>query len=948
MFGLPIGFAAPFILTALVALPVLYYLLRLTPPPPRRVALPTLALVRDLDKREEMPAHTPWWLLLLRLLIAAMVILAMAGPLLRPEPAAVATRGPMLLVIDNGWAAAPDWRLRIERAEALIGAAERDGRPVALRATADQPADIVPAAASRASEVLRGLQPMPHTPDHARHEAAITAFLERDPRASLVWLSDGVVVGPDPAVLTRLAGRFGDRMSVFMTDAPRVLALAGPSNAAEALTIRVLRAAASAPAVGTLRAIDSRGRALGETRFSFESALLTSTARFDLPLELRNEIARVEIAEQQSAGAVALLDSRNKRRRVGVVSGETTDTAQPLVSPTYFVTRALGPFADIREAPRGASDPYGRLIEDGATVLVLADVGTLSGAALDRLRTFVDEGGVLIRFASRRVASPTDALMPVRLRRSERVMGGALSWDTPRKLGGFQAGSPFDGLAVPPDVTVTHQILAEPDAQLTEKSWAVLEDGTPLITGEKRGRGAVVLFHVTADTAWSTLPLSGAFVETLRRVVALAQTGNDQREQAGGAAETVQPQRVLDGFGAFRAPPVTAQGVLRTATQPASALHPPGFYGPIDAQIAINTLSPEANLVPLDTSGLSLRPLESRPPVDLRPHLLTLALALFLVDAVIAMALSGALAAFGFGRRRAAAALVGAGLIGLSLVAATDGLAQTLPAAPPPSGQPRAPVVDTLPSYRADDIEAALVTRFGYVLTGDREIDEISRQGLFGLTRAMATRTALEPGEPIGLDPARDELVFYPLLYWPMAPNRPPPSDAAIRRIDAYMKQGGTIIFDTRDALAARPGAGTSPETQLLRRILGNLDLPDLEPVPKDHVVTKTFYLLDGFVGRYASGQTWIEVLQRNTEGDRQRPAQAGDRVSPIIITSNDLAAAWAIDRNGQPRFPLVPGDARQREMAIRGGVNIVMYAMTGNYKADQVHVPALLERLGQ
>ncbi len=133
-----------------------------------------------------------------------------------------------------------------------------------------------------------------------------------------------------------------------------------------------------------------------------------------------------------------------------------------------------------------------------------------------------------------------------------------------------------------------------------------------------------------------------------------------------------------------------------------------------------------------------------------------------------------------------------------------------------------------------------------------------------------------------------------------------------------------------------------------MRRILQGIDVPDLEPVPKDHVVTKTFYILDNFVGRYAAGRTWIEVLQRSQEQDRTRPAQAGDRVSPIIITGNDLAAAWAVDRLGQPRFPLVPGDPRQREFAIRGGVNIVMYALTGNYKADQVHVPALLERLGQ
>jgi hypothetical protein len=72
------------------------------------------------------------------------------------------------------------------------------------------------------------------------------------------------------------------------------------------------------------------------------------------------------------------------------------------------------------------------------------------------------------------------------------------------------------------------------------------------------------------------------------------------------------------------------------------------------------------------------------------------------------------------------------------------------------------------------------------------------------------------------------------------------------------------------------------------------------------------------------------------------------DGVSSIIIGANDWASAWAVDDNGRPISAVVPGGARQREMAYRFGVNLVMYAFTGNYKADQVHVPAILERLGQ
>ncbi|HUO54033.1 MAG TPA: DUF4159 domain-containing protein, partial [Rhodoblastus sp.] len=245
------------------------------------------------------------------------------------------------------------------------------------------------------------------------------------------------------------------------------------------------------------------------------------------------------------------------------------------------------------------------------------------------------------------------------------------------------------------------------------------------------------------------------------------------------------------------------------------------------------------------------------------------------------------------------------------------------------------------------DIQAALNTSLAYVVTGDARVDRISRQGLTSLSETLSRRTSFNPGAPQGVDPARDELSFYPLIYWPIAPDRPQPSPEAARRIGAYLKQGGLVLFDTRDAAMQVQGGPTTPAQAWLQTFLKNIDLPPLEPAPRDHVVYRTFYLLDDFVGRTENGPTWIEALPPDSEKGA-RPARAGDGVSPIIIASNDLAAAWAGDETGEPLYPLTPGDDRQREMALRGGVNLVMYTLTGNYKADQVHVPELLERLGR
>ena len=247
--------------------------------------------------------------------------------------------------------------------------------------------------------------------------------------------------------------------------------------------------------------------------------------------------------------------------------------------------------------------------------------------------------------------------------------------------------------------------------------------------------------------------------------------------------------------------------------------------------------------------------------------------------------------------------------------------------------------------------KTTIETRLAYIVTGDAEVDNVSKSGLQGLTLFLAQRTALEAGEPVGLDPARDELAFFPLIYWPIVPNAPRPTQAALTRIDAYMKQGGTVLFDTRDAVMAPPGPGgesRGPGMLALRDILAVLDIPELEPVPRDHVLTKTFFLLKDFPGRFSSGQLWVEAIAPPNDDEAERPARGGDGVSSILITSNDLAGAWAQHSNGQPMLPMVPGEPRQREFAFRAGVNIVMYTLTGNYKADQVHIPALLERLGQ
>ena len=935
IFGLPVSFAEPMLLLGLLSLPGLWWLLRVMPPRPRRIEFPPTRLLFDIAQREETPSRTPWWLTALRIAAAALVILAAAGPIWNPQTGLASTTSPLIILLDDGWSAAASWDLRVRAADELIANADTDRRAVALVPLSEPARDITLMPAGAARVALRQLTPKPYAIERVETLATIERFLKATGDVEIAWLTDGTDTGRGVEFVEALGKIIGERaLTIFEGGAPSPLALAAAENAAAKMTVKVLRTDASV-ATGVVRALDAKASPIAEARFAFAPEARETDAVFELPVELRNDISRLEISGERSAGAVQLLDKRWRRRAIGIVSGATSDTAQPLLAPTFYLTRALAPFADVRLGDRGApQQAITQFLDQKLSMIVLADVGALAPEIRERLVGWIDQGGVLVRFAGPRLAQVDDDLVPVKLRRGGRSLGGSLTWEKPQHLAAFSADGPFASLAVPKDVTVSRQVLAEPDAVLATKSWASLEDGTPLVTGERRGKGMVALFHVSADMRWSDLPMSGTFVEMLRRIVDISGYTLTPGAQLATEAskETLAPLHTLDGFGAFAPPPSTAKPLQADYRDRATPDHPPGFYGPAEGPLAVNTLAAADRIAPLDTSVLRAHraSYSNAEPRDLRGMLLSGSLALFLLDAVVVALLGGGLA--GLLRRRTASAAIAFALIATGVVAV-----------PAPAG-----------AENNDDfaMRAVSQTRLAYVMTGNNDIDSIVRAGMSGLTLFLAQRTALEAGDPVGVDPAQDELAFFPLIYWPVVPGAPKPPQDALNKIDAYMKQGGTVLFDTRDAIEAGPGddgGSQTPAAQSLRDILSSLDVPELEPVPREHVLTKTFYLLRDFPGRFTSGQTWVETLPREDEDEAQsRPARGGDGVSPIIITSNDLAGAWAIRPDGQPMLPLTPGEPKQREFAFRAGVNIVMYTLTGNYKADQVHAPALIERLGQ
>ena len=703
-----------------------------------------------------------------------------------------------------------------------------------------------------------------------------------------------------------------------------------------------------------MRALDLKGLPLGDATFAFKDGERETEAELTLPVEIRNDIARLEIAGERSAGAVALLDKRWRRRSIGVITGSTADTAQPLLASTYYLTRALGPFADVRLADRGSpAQAVSQFIEQRLPMMILADVGNVAEAR-EQLTRWIEEGGVLVRFAGPRLAAADDDLVPVKLRRGGRVLGGSLSWEQPQQLAAFARESPFFGMAVPTDVTVSRQVLAEPDATLTERTWATLADGTPLVTAQRRGKGLVVLFHVTADTRWSDLPLSGTFVEMLKRIVTFAGSiaAADANAAARARREVLPPTRVLDGFGIFGPPPPTARPVPASFAGRATFDHPPGFYGPPEGLLAVNALAPADRLAPLDVSALNARREAYRmsEPEDLRGPILLAALALLALDALDRLHARRAGFAQLMRRRRPAAAALAHRrssarrsrcAAGPRAEPAADLLERTAPVAPARPGAER---------RAGAEIDAGNPPR---LRRHRRCRGRPHQQGRAAGPHAVPGAAHRARGRRADRDRSRPRRAC--VLSADLLAGRGERAEAVARGARAYRRlhEAGrhrAVRHPRRGRGAARPrrrdprarhagaaqhslGARHSRARAGAARPCADQDVLSAEGLSRP-------LRLRPALGRGTAAA--------NEDEPASRPARAGDGVSSIIITSNDFAGAWAMRQDGQAMLPLVSAEPRQREFAFRAGVNIVMYTLTGNYKADQVHIPALLERLGQ
>lgn len=906
-FGFTLGgltLLAPLTLLGLISLPLIWWILKITPPKPQKMSFPPLRLLQQVKTEEETPNATPLWLLLFRLLLVSLIIFALSLPIIKQAEGI--NERPITLLLDTHWSAGANWGSLRQETEARLIDARRKNLDVRL-ITTTQPnngADDLPAfgPAEDALNHLETIFPdaLPFDEDYISRSLAKPTVSTAIEDSEAIWISAGLdSAAMEPAIETLRTAAKITRIVPVETTIPLI---AGEvTETADGFQSVWYRPEHTGTRSSVIEATGRDGRLIARETLNFAPGQARAEARFRLPPNLRRRIAQIRSAEARTAGSVRLFDDSWGRPVIGLLS-PSEDSASPLLSEPFYTQSALVPFADM------FTGDLDYLLSLSPEILIMPDVARVSS---DELTEYVEQGGLLIRFAGPKLAQRADDLLPVQIRDGDnggRAFGGALTWEDPQNIAAFENDSPFFGLNVSEEIEIKQQVMAVASAETDSKTWARLVDGSPIVTAAPRGLGQIVLFHVTASPDWSNLALSGLYVEMLRRILPLA--GQSSRKTVTSAGDW-SPDRALNAFGRLDNPSIIAAPlpVDIAETAPISRLHPPGLYRQGQRLKARNMIK-DASLYDVKTNAdnLPTERLGGTRDQNIIGWLLGLAMIGLAVDVLCSLFASGRLKP----RRKTAVNMAALMMAFMLFLPSPNASAQNAP-------------------------DTVLDLYIGYVKTGNGTIDEISDDAMRGLSVALNERTTIEPVGVRSVDLDNDELLYFPFIYWPVASDIEPLSLETAAKINAYMASGGTLVLDTQDHgdrafLSGTPHPG-------LARLGEQLDMPALMKIPEDHVIRKTFYLIDTFPGRWATGPVWI---------DRNRTSTSRDGVSSVIVTGNDLSAAWAIDSDDVAYIELENDIARQREYGLRFGVNIAMYALAGNYKADQVHAAALIERLGK
>ena len=568
-------FGNPLALWGLLSLPGIWLLLKIYPPIPKNIFFPAIRFLKNIDNKQETASKSPLWLLIFRILLVTILVLAFSNPIYNAKPD-FHNKGPLLLIIDNGWSSSLNWEKRKDQLIAFIEKSEQEKLPIIIAPTAVKNNinndELSILTSKEAKSVIESLTPNPWASNYSLLIKKLDK-LPKNKKYNIVWLWDGIdhENGDSSQIFVNKLENIGrlNVLNYFNNSSIKIITdVKNKTN--NKLNIQISRNIGSLEETIFLRANGVNGKLLNRVELSFkENERITETDLL-IPNELRKELISITIENVSNAGSIHLFDEKWRKRTVGIFGDKESFRTQPLLSPAYYLDRAIKSFSDVKIGN------LEQLIKKETSVIMLPGVGTIREELNTKLKDWIKNGGILIRFAGPNLEAADTDLLPVKLRSmNSRAFGGALSWSTPATIKEFPINSPLNGIEINADITINKQVIAEPGVELASKTWASLQDGTPLITGSNNQKGWNVFFHITANADWSNLPLTGTFVEILDRIINLSSGDTDNSNDL-----PLAPYKLLDGFGRLvdASNDALPTNFNSENLSPTSG-HAPGFYG---------------------------------------------------------------------------------------------------------------------------------------------------------------------------------------------------------------------------------------------------------------------------------------------------------------------------------------------------------------------------------
>ena len=897
-----LAFTNYYALLGLLALPLIFLIIKSLPPSPKKMFFSSFYLINKLEKTSVTKNNIPFWLLIYRIILITLIVLFFSKPYLNSTAKtsdADAIKS-YVIIADIGWSMSKEWEKFKKIVNAISNEAEKKNKEIIFYHSNSQKYEQpkVFKLSKNVNQYLKKISPSPWQFEKSN----LTEIIKKnnnfiDSKVFFIFSKfDNKDYNNQLKNLNFLNTQVKNK--VLINTVKNIMFFKNINISKESIKLEVIRhESPTSSRRFTIKITSIDNQVIFKKSYVLKLNQKAFYFNENFPLEVLNQIHKIEIVEQNHAGAKYYFDDYSKKKKIGIYTESFQYKENPLLSSVYYLEKSLNIDHILKI---GDLD---QLIKFNSSVIIIPDKGNIPEREHLKLNKWLANGGTLIRFSGVRLSKSNTKFLPSNnLLMSVRHVGGILSMENLLKISPFNKDSIFYGLEIPNDINFKKQLIIDSqDSNLRFE--ASLTDNTPLVTLGKKSQGKIFLFHITANNDWSNLPLSSLFASMLERIVLLSEKNIitsplelNLTKEINSFGDLNNTNKILNIKGS----------TLLKKTYP-SRNHLPGIYENNQLTVALNLSNKidDQYFNNVYDKKLKILPAFKDQIFDLRPILLKIILFMFILDMIITMLLKYQFSFLrSFYKNKNLFSLF---FFLFFLVNLSNLYSQSL----------------------AND------TYLAYIKTPEEKLNYISKNGLNTIKILLQTRTSIAPKEVIEVDIKKDQIYYYSFLYWPLSKNLIDLDIKTITKIKNYLNNGGMLFFDiigfSRENFNLE-----SNKFKKIKNFLSSIEVDNLTPIPKDHTLTKSFYLLKKFSGRWDNKILLIE----------NSSLELNDGVSSVILGFNDWASAWALDSNKNPIYPVVPGGERQREISYRFGINVAMYALTGNYKSDQIHFKSILNRL--